>query len=84
MTAQALSEPMHEEQRHPGRTRSCCGGMKWAVDCGYIHRGFFWRKTENPFWVCWRLQVGGVGWYDVSPIHFCPFCGQDLDAPEGT
>jgi hypothetical protein len=82
MTAQALSEPVHEEQRHPGRTSPCCAGMKWALSCGYVVRGFFWRKVDPPVWMPWCVRIRGIGFYDTSPIRYCPWCGLDLDVSE--
>lgn len=72
---------MSEEKQHtPGRTSACCGALEWALSCGYVRKGYFWRKHDPPSWIPWTLDITGEGYRDVSPIHFCPFCGTDLDA----
>lgn len=72
---------MDEEKQHtPGRTSSCCGALKWALSCGYVRKGYLWRKHDPPSWIPWTLNITGKGYRDVSPVHFCPFCGTDLDS----
>lgn len=70
------------EQHVPGRTSPCCASMRMALACGYIQKGFLWYKFDPPLWVFWRMSIKGEGFYEVSPIHFCPFCGVDLDSGE--
>jgi len=72
----------NDKQHVPGRTSSCCISMANALRCGYIRMGYFYRKHDPPSWIPWSLDLAGEGWREVSPIHFCPFCGVDLDAPE--
>lgn len=69
-------------QHVPGLTSSCCGGLTWALSCGYIRKGYLWRKLDHITWIPWSLYIKGKGFCDQSPIHFCPFCGRDLDDPE--
>jgi len=53
--------------------------MTWAVWAGYIRRGYMYHKHNPPRWCSWSIKVKDVGFYDVSPIFFCPFCGKSLD-----
>lgn len=69
-------------QYTPGRTAPCCISMAWAFQCQYIKKGYLWRREGKPFWMPWSLKVSGPGWIETSPIHFCPFCGTNLDKPE--
>jgi len=75
------SKGTEEAQHTPGRTSSCCGGMTWGLDCGYIRKGYLWYRPDPPKWIPWCLDIKGKGYYDVSPIRYCPWCGVDLDAP---
>lgn len=71
-----------ETQHTPGRRQPCCISMAWAIQCGYVKRGYLWWRDRKQFWVPWCLFLSGTGWVETSPIHFCPFCGTDLDKPE--
>lgn len=65
-----------------GRLTPCCVSLRWAVSCGYIRKGYVHYGYNPPLWCGWTLKVAGPGYYDVSPVSFCPFCGVDLDAPD--
>ena len=72
----------NDTQRTEGRTRPRCISMGWAVHLGYIKKGYLWYKDGKRIWVPWVLRVEGMGWAETSPIHFCPFCGTNLDKSE--
>ena len=80
--AERLPDLIHQPQFFPGRTKPCCVSLSWAVRLGYVKRGYFWCKAEPPTWTPWRFNLEGPGWCEQQPIHFCPYCGQDLDARE--
>lgn len=69
-------------QTFEGRTSACCLEMQWAISALYIRKGYLWRGMRPPKWISWSFHIQAEGMMDVSPIHFCPFCGTDLDAPE--
>lgn len=71
---------MADDQHTTGRTSSCCVGMRMSLSCGYIIRGFLWHKYDPPLWIPWTFNISGQGFREVAPIHFCPFCGIDLDS----
>lgn len=73
---------MADYQSCPGRTSACWQEMQWALSCGYIYKGYLYRKLDPPKWISWSFHIEGAGFVDDSPIRFCPFCGCDLDAPE--
>jgi hypothetical protein len=73
---------MDDQQRTPGRRQPCCISMGWAVRTRYIKRGFLWSNEDGPYWIPWSLYLSGPGWIETSPIHYCPFCGQNLDKLE--
>lgn len=66
-------------QAKPGRRQGCCADMVWAIWAGYIRRGYMYHAHNPPRWCSWTLKIEGTGYYDVSPISFCPFCGKSLD-----
>uniref|UniRef100_A0A6H1ZWM5 Uncharacterized protein n=1 Tax=viral metagenome TaxID=1070528 RepID=A0A6H1ZWM5_9ZZZZ len=68
------------EQHIPGRTSSCCASMRMALSSGYIRKGYFWHKPDPPVWFPWCFKIRGKGFCETSPIHYCPFCGADLDS----
>lgn len=70
------------DQHTSGRTSPCCGGLKWALSLGYVLKGYLWYNPGAPKWIPWTLHITGRGYQDISPIHYCPFCGTDLDSPE--
>jgi hypothetical protein len=74
----------HDEhiQRTTGRRQPCCVSLAWAVKLRYIKRGYMWRNKNGPVWIPWTLDLSGEGWREVSPVHFCPFCGTNLDSTE--
>lgn len=72
----------NDVQRTAGRTGPCCTCLAWSVGCGYIKRGYLWWLDGERSWIPWTLRVHGTGWIETSPIHFCPFCGVNLDKPE--
>jgi hypothetical protein len=72
----------NDYQTKPGRRQPCCISMVWAVWAGYIRRGYLYHKHNPPRWCSWSIKVKDVGFYDVSPIHFCPFCGKSLDVED--
>lgn len=69
-------------QGTPGRLTPCCGGIKWALSCGYIKKGYPWYVNNKRSWIPWTLNVTGEGFKDISPIAFCPFSGHNLNEPE--
>jgi hypothetical protein len=71
-----------DAQRTPGLTQPCCTCLTWGVRCGYIKKGFLWWQEAKRVWIPWCLRLSGIGWIETSPIHFCPFCGVNLDKPE--
>jgi len=71
-----------DTQRTPGRLQPCCICIAWAWACGYIKKGYLWRNEDGPYWIPWSFRVSGPGWVETSPVHFCPFCGINLDEPE--
>jgi len=71
-----------EIQRTPGRRQPCCISMRWAVFLNYVKRGYLLHMEGKPAWIPWTMYLKGDGWAETSPIHFCPFCGKCLDAPE--
>jgi hypothetical protein len=56
--------------------------MKMALSIGYVQKGFLLRRFEPPKWCHWGFNLQGEGWVEKSPIHYCPFCGIDLDGSE--
>jgi hypothetical protein len=73
-----MTQPI-DYQVTPGRQAACCPSMRMALFSRYIRKGFLWRKHDLPRWFPWRLEIKAQGGKDVSPIHFCPFCGANLD-----
>jgi len=69
-------------QTRSGRTKPCCREMAWALSFGHIRKGWMYQKISPPRWTNWRFQSQVGEGVDTSPIHFCPFCGHNLDISE--
>jgi hypothetical protein len=62
--------------------RPCCLDLTNSLRLGYIRKGYLWHSVHDVVWIPWRFDVVSKWWADVSPIHYCPFCGTSLDERE--
>ena len=63
-------------------THRCGGSLKASISIRY-GKGWF----EGNAWRMWKpitdSEWGTTVLTPIAEIRFCPFCGQELDVPEG-
>jgi wobble nucleotide-excising tRNase len=63
-------------------THRCNGSRKAGIairygkDCFNRNAWRIWAPIRDDEWITTRLE-------SIAEIRFCPFCGQELDVPEG-